>query len=190
MIVGFLALGATAEAVLVSLDVNPPNGQASRTVTLGTPFTVDIVVSDVTDLIGFTIDLGFDASVLTATGGSIGTFLGGGLLLFPPDLTPPDVNLVGGTFIGVGTTGSGVLASINFTAVGPGVNSPLDFNLVQLTDSLGGKILDFPVIPGSEDSVSNGSITVVPIPGAALLFGTGLIGLIAIARRKALRTQN
>ena len=56
----------------------------------------------------------------------------------------------------------------------PGV-SPLDFSAVLLSDALGDAL---PVT-----TVGN-SITVVPVPAAVWLFGSGLLGLVGIARRK------
>lgn len=54
------------------------------------------------------------------------------------------------------------------------------FDQVGLSDVYGGGTLNYAYV----DNVLYGGLSTVPIPAAAWLFGSGLIGLIGIARRK------
>lgn len=205
-IVGLLALGATAEAVLVEIDMDPgsPGVQTNLSpVLVNDIFTVDVLVSGLTSpplaanevpLQGFEFHLNYDSAVLDAT-----SAVGGNILLAPtftlPDLTTPGLVVFGDLSLGdpTSTAAAGILASITFNTVGPGF-SLLDLNGILDPDNpldnpngVALTALDQVSIP--IDTVNNGSVNFVPIPGAALLFGTGLMGLIGIARRKALRTK-
>jgi len=141
---------------------------------------------------GFEFFLNFNAAVLSATGVS-----GGGFLL-PTTFAIPDISTPGlvhfaelslATPPSIGSAGK--LASISFNTIGQGT-SLLNLNgIFNLEDNPNGVALTAPFeINIPIDMVKNGSVNFVPIPGAALLFGTGLIGLIGIARRKALATKN
>jgi len=183
MIVGLWALGATAEAVMVSLDVDPSTAgiQNAISVPFGPSVTVDVVVDAVTDLNAFQFNLGYIGAILNATTITSGMFLSAGIPI-GVDLGPPLLKYGEFQFSDAASSGTDVvLASIIFDTVGLGT-STLTLPVVKLSGPHAFEILN--------GSGTGGSITVVPIPGAALLFGTGLIGLIAIARRKSLRTKN
>jgi hypothetical protein len=74
------------------------------------------------------------------------------------------------------STGAFVVATVEFLAVGLGASN------LTLSEAAGN--------PWASDGSSinptfaNGSVTVVPIPAAMWLFGSGLVGLIGISRRK------
>jgi len=184
MIVGLWALGATAEAAMVSLDVDPSTAgiQDKIKVQLGDTVTVDVVVDAVTDLNAFEFNLGYIGARLNARTIMSGMFLPGPPISAVEDLGPPLLKYAEFQFSDAASSGTDVvLASIIFDTVGLGT-STLTLPVVKLSGPHSFEILN--------GSGTGGSITVVPIPGAALLFGTGLIGLIAIARRKSLRTEN
>ena len=99
-------------APVVSLSPNPAS------VILGTAFTLDVSVTGVSDLYAFQFDLGFDPSVLAATGISEGAFLGtGGATFFIPggiDNGAGSISSTANTLLTAigGVSGGGVLARI------------------------------------------------------------------------------
>lgn len=68
-----------------------------------------------------------------------------------------------------------LLATLTFNGASAGT-SQLGFGAVVLSDALGNVIANPTLVPAS--------ITVVPLPAAIWLFGSGVLGLIGIARRK------
>jgi adhesin HecA-like repeat protein len=122
------------------LSVQPP----SVNVTSGQNFSVDVIVSGVTDLFAYQFDLGFNPSVVRADGVTEGSFLAtGGSTLF----IPGSIDNVGGAVSNNGDTlltaisgvsGGGTLASFEFTAVGGGSSSLDIFNTIVLDSSLSG----------------------------------------------------
>lgn len=179
---GVLLLGTQAAmAVAISVNVVPPAGP---TVNLNDSFDVQILIDDVAGLTGFQFDLGFDASLLSATGVTSGG-------IFDPFTAPPLPVITAGNVAygeasldlfgpGFATAVPTVIATISFTAIGVGT-SGLDLSSILLSDTA------FP-IPGSipVDNTANGSIEVVgtvPLPGTLVLCMIGLLGLGAARRR-------
>ena len=107
------------------LSVQP----SSLNVASGANFTVSVAVSGVTDLFAFQFDLGFNPSVLKADGVTEGPFLAsGGSTSFVPgaiDNVGGDVSNNADTLLTAisGVSGSGTLASFEFTALGSGSSS-------------------------------------------------------------------
>jgi hypothetical protein len=88
-----------------------------------------------------------------------------------------------------------------FTNAGPFTNLPADDGHWSSTDSTPGNAWDFFFLDGTSNdhsgdintkefgelyawAVYDGDVSAVPVPAAAWLFGSGLIGLVGIARRK------
>jgi adhesin HecA-like repeat protein len=145
---------------------------ASLNVTPGQVFTVDIAVSDVTDLFAYGFDLGFDPSVLAAAGITEGPFLAaGGPTFFIPgsnDNTAGTVSATGNTLLTAitGVTGTGVLARATFNVVGAGNSSINLFGVTLLDSSLSG-------IPVNTQS---GAVTAaVPEPSTLLSAAVALL---------------
>jgi hypothetical protein len=161
---------------------------APQTVAPGDTLTVDVLGSQLTDVIAFGFDLGFDASVLAFTSASEGTFLSkdGGLTDFrfcpdadsgcPPDSTPPSVFslLFEGSVSSTIPTQPELLATLVFAVIGAG-----DANLVLNSRLLDSQLND--IAPLEE---VGGAITSVPEPSTLALLGVGL----AAAARKRLKT--
>jgi hypothetical protein len=141
----------------------------------GDTITVDIVGIDFIDpLAGGTFDLGFDSAHLQINSVTINTttyeFLpdGGGLL------SPGVWGTVGFDTFGVAPTGDITIALLNLTVLSAGTSNVIiqssaffDDVATQLDPTL------TPLVVGS-----------VPVPAAVWLFGSGLLGLIGVARRK------
>ena len=128
-----------------ALSVDPPS-IIDETKVAGTTFTININVTDVTDLYTFDFRLTYSTAVLTATEVTMGSF-------FPPDSMEwrkeiDDtvgyvrylVSMPLGTPPGQGVSGNGTLAIINFTVDSYG-GSALDLCDTKLSDSYAEPIL-------------------------------------------------
>ncbi len=164
---------------------------SSQNVAVGQTLTLDIRIADVIDLYAFGFDLGFDPSVLSANdGGSEGAFL---LLGGPTLFIPGTIDNTGGTISYIsnalngsvpGVSGSGILATMRFTALASGSSGINLFNPILLDSTF------------SEPTVSiePGNVTVtpptsnnIPEPSTLVLIGIGLAGLELRRRRRANR---
>ena len=162
-------LPASSGAATVSVSFEP----LDPTVILGDSFSVDIV-ADISDpILGWGLDIGFDSTILSLTGTTIGSlwqpavaFDGDDLagLAFPDAISGPNVLLATLTFDAIDLGTSGLTASVTMGDLTEG------FALIAP-----GTFADLTVI--------DGSVEVVPVPAAVLLFASGLIGLIGIGRR-------
>jgi hypothetical protein len=136
---------------------------ASRTVTVGETFTLDVGISGVTNLGAFEFTLAYNPSVVTPTAATLGPFLGSTGLT---NTVPPGAPLIsagqltygaysyGGTS---GPSGSGVLASLTFKARVPGA-SALHFR----TDAVFAPVLADPHGSLLSAVAQDGSLNVVP----------------------------
>jgi hypothetical protein len=156
------------------------------------PFTLDILVNDVTDLVGFNFTLSYDSTVLQLLSVTEGSFLAsaltpGGFTFFIEGDTSVD-GVVRDVAAAIspspslpdplapyGASGSGVLVSLIFLPLSLGdAGVTLDLASLTLLDS------SFNVIP---TEAVDGHVT-VPEPSTLLLIGLGLAGA-ARWRRKA-----
>jgi hypothetical protein len=178
----FTLLGSMASAQAV-LSVDP----VSQTVAPGTDFTVDVNISNVSDLYGYQFDLTFNPNVIAAVSSSEGSFLatGGNTTFFIPgtnDNLDGTVSATADTILGPGpgVSGSGEIVAFTFDALKAGTSS-LDIVNETLLDS------NLNII---SDSTVGASITVGPATSAAPEIDAGstpsavlmLLGGLAILR--------
>ena len=185
-------------AVAVTLSLQP----ASQTAMPGDTVTLDLVIDRLGDfapdsLAAFDIDIAYDTSVLTFVGYTLGPSLGA-LMTEAVDFSLGDT---GGTvniaelsllenddsscffcippYLDEIQPGSFTLASLDFTVdvLAPGSSTIVSIDTVNtLGDGFGAAL--------TVESTTDAVINAVPIPAAAWLFNSGLIGLIGIARRR------
>jgi len=162
-----------AAVVLPALDIQDMGVDAGGNVT-STSFTIDATAfSIVTD--GAPIDIDDESFILTSTSGS-----------YDP---AADFGFGYGTFAGTFSVGgllSGTFSSLEVFGYGDGTSFDFESELVFVAGSLMGGF-DSGRIEGtlSGDVAIAKLGAVVPVPAAVWLFGSGLIGLVGIARRKA-----
>lgn len=169
-----------------SISVTP----SALNVTVGQTFSVDVFISGVSDLYAFQFDIGYDPSILSAGAISEGAFLlEGGSTLWDTGSINNSGGVIDDTFgslqsIVPGVDGSGVLASINFTALAAGSSNISLFDIILL-DS---QIFDIDVSSVSSTNILVNAQTIpdptVPEPATVFLLIIGLIGLTSV-RRKA-----
>jgi hypothetical protein len=123
-----------AQASFATVDVSPP----SITATVGQEFSVDINISNVSDLYGWEFKLGWDPSLLSLVGVDEGPFLkSGGDTFFTYFLNTTEEHIVvdctlEGMIPGVNGTGTLATVTLNPTNVG---KCPLNLYDVTLLDS-------------------------------------------------------
>lgn len=171
--VWLLGLGS-AQAATVTFDPNP------ESVSLNDIFSLDIVGQNFLSVVdGGGVDFTFDKNVVNVLSVSID------LLVWDFFVQNGTIDNLLGTVDGIAVNalsnvgpGNFTVATVQFQAVGVGTTSLVLSEYALNTFASGGS----PINP----SFSNGSVTVlsaVPIPGAVWLFGSGLFGLISVARK-------
>jgi hypothetical protein len=178
MLCGLLLVGKPA-AASVELNFTPD----SSTVGLGGTIIIDVTIAglDLEDLGAFDFNVNYDNSILSFLGYTLGGGLGDlsnddALDLSLGDIGFGQINLAEVSLFGLsGQADSFVLATLTFDALAAG-SAMLTFSDVVLSDATG------------EESIALGysgvaNANVVPIPGAAWLLGSGLLGLAALRKR-------
>jgi hypothetical protein len=178
-VAAFTLVGSLANAQAV-LSVDP----TTQTTSTGNIVTVDVNISNVSDLYGYQFDLAFNPSVLQAISSSEGPFLAtGGSTFFIPGTND---NLGGTVFATAdtlltavsGVSGSGELAVFTFDAVGPGT-SAVTIQNETLLDSALNFISD--TATGGSVSVKSSTIAAPEIdPASATSALTLLLGGLAV----------
>jgi len=130
----FASLASGAQAALLKLT------PSSATVAMGDSFTLALSILGVSDLAGWSVDVGFGStSLVNATGASDGTFFGGGDIFAPYviDNSAGSIAFLGAALTGFGgVSGDGLLATLSFEALAVGTAN-FAFTLAQLIDSSG-----------------------------------------------------
>jgi hypothetical protein len=180
-------LSSPVFAYQTALTIDP----ASSTANVGNSLTLDVDISNVTNLYAFQFDLSFAPGTLSAVSIVEGSFLPTvGATFF----VPGTIDNVGGTVAstadtllgpGPGVNGGGTLAILTLTGLVPGTSSIGLSNVMLLNSSLG------PI----STSLQNGSVMVsgmapTPEPNSSVLFITGisLLGFVLLRRTQAPQT--
>lgn len=171
LILGGLTLGQVQAATISFVP-------QTTTVNVGDTFNVDIFASDFTELAGGIIDFSFDpASLALATDPLVDSYWD-----FAP--APGSLDTVdSGTWRGIGfdvfvndaLRGDGPIASLSFVALEAGASS---LDILASSEFFSFTAQLFPTIESADIT-----ITAVPIPGAFLLFASGLLALVRLPRR-------
>lgn len=172
-VLGLLLIPIATQAALISMT------PSLSTVDVGDTFSVNVHVDQTVDLTSWQFDLKYDPLLLRAESVMEGPFLSSfGATSFVPgviDNSTGDITLVSSAFVDFGPlpNGNGELAIVHFKALGLGV-SPLDLQNLSFNFNSG-------------LNSTNASVSVVPIPGTAILMGAGcalLLTVWAIQRRR------
>ena len=166
-----LLFGSGGVALAATVDFNPNPKQVGP----GETFDLDIVGTDfITSLAGGSFDLGFDSVKLQINSVTNNTavyeFLpdGGGLL------SPGLWGTIGFDTFGTAPTGNMTIATINLTVLTADTSSLVIQNSAFFDD----------VATQLDPTLDAGVISSVPVPAAVWLFGSGLLGLVGVARKK------
>jgi hypothetical protein len=177
-------LGATTQAWAAPI-LSFSTGPAAQ---VGSTVTYNIAIDDIADLYAYQLSINYDARYLRALNVTEGAFLGtagstvSGVLGMDTGL----IDFVYGSLLGPtpGASGSGLLASITFEAIGAGT-SALSFADVIFLDSVGDDIAGLTALSGQGVVLADpGGPVDVPEPASVLLFGAGLAGAAALRRRR------
>ena len=177
-------LGASTQAWAAPI-LSFSTGPAAQ---VGSTVTYNIAIDDIADLYAYQFSINYDARYLRALNVTEGAFLGtagstvSGVLGMDTGL----IDFVYGSLLGPtpGASGSGLLASITFEAIGAGT-SALSFADAIFLDSVGDDIAGLTALSGQGVVLAEpGGPVDVPEPASALLFGAGLAGAAALRRRR------
>ncbi len=177
-------LGASTQAWAAPI-LSFSTGPAAQ---VGSTVTYNIAIDDIADLYSYQFSINYDARYLRALNVTEGAFLGtagstvSGVLGMDTGL----IDFVYGSLLGPtpGASGSGLLASITFEAIGVGT-SALSFADVIFLDSVGDDIAGLTALSGQGVVLAEpGGPVDVPEPASVLLFGAGLAGAAALRRRR------
>lgn len=177
-------LGASTQAWAAPI-LSFSTGPATQ---VGSTVTYHIAIDDIADLYAYQFSINYDARYLRALNVTEGAFLGtaGSTVSGVLGMEPGFIDFVYGSLLGPipGASGSGLLASITFEAIGAGT-SALSFADVIFLDSVGADIAGLTALSGQGVVLADpGGPVDVPEPASVLLFGAGLAGAAALRRRR------
>ena len=166
-LVFFIGVCARPAAALPIVSVQPASGPVNP----ADSFSLNIDISNVQDLFGFQFDLFYDPALLSVSLIEEGSFLSSaGDTFFIPGLIDSitgTIAFTANTLLGpiVGSSGSGTLARLTFTALSPGTSTVGITNLLLLDSALA----------EISATTQNTKVNTVPEPGSVVLLATGLV---------------
>ena len=165
-------------------------GSSPSPIYVGDTFSVDITGSGFTSTVdGGGVNFSYDNSIFNVTSVTIGSVWDP--LISSQGATNNGAGTVDGLYVNTfgavdgnaDVTGNFVVATVEFLAVGLGT-SALDLSEYGLNPWASGGVLINPDFLNGQMTVVADPSGVVPVPAAAWLFGSGLLGLAGMARRK------
>lgn len=178
MAIFLLLFSGCVSAATIGWDTAPAS------INVGDSFSLNILGSGfISNVDGGGVNFSYDSSILNVTSvsidGSVWDFGSAGISTGVIDNGAGTVDgIMVNTFSDV--IGSFDVATIQFLAIGSGT-SALNLAEYALNPWASGGSLINPIMAGSSLTV----LQSVPVPAAVWLFGSGLLGLIGLARRKA-----
>jgi len=190
-LVGALAWTAPASAITVFADFNGDMIHDASFTPSSTPFT-GTVYADVdtafTAAHGGLLSYGVRASVIPPAFLDITAIVSDAGWLLPETIapTPPTdvVDVFDGT-IGTGRGGLVALFDITFEVKGAGTTTFSMGDVFPDNASFDGFVAEDGFVADGSINYLDTEISTIPIPAAAWLFGSGLIGLVGVARKRA-----
>ena len=175
----FFATSLSIFAATPNLELTPPN----QTVLIGAKGTVNIVVEDVTNLMGADITLDFDNSKLKYDSADPGSFWSPeGLLVFSPLATGGSVNINLSAEVATVKSGSGTIITVTFERIASGVTD-ICFGSTDLRDEA------WQFIPHTKGGCCSFSECIGDFNGD-LQVNFGDLGIFAIAYRSTVGDDN
>lgn len=173
-----LTFGMATTANAVSLSLTAPN-----TVNIGETFSVNLIVSNLAnkDIAAYDIDVKFNNDVINYVNYTLGTVLStsDGSFDGSQGLKSTKVINLNETSYAIDLSSQPnqfVLATLQFTAFNQGVSN-LSIAYSDLSDALANTL--------SADNIIDTQVKVIPVPSAAWLMGSALLGLASVARKRA-----
>ena len=190
----FRACASNTEGTVYGADktfTTPPPGTgtnleltpATQTVLIGAKGTVNVVVEDVTNLMGADITLNFDDSILKYDSSAPGSFWSPeGLLVFSPLATGGSVNIQLSAEVANAKSGSGTIITVTFERIASGVTD-ICFGSTDLRDDA------WQVIPHTKGGCCSFSECIGDFNGD-LQVNFGDLGIFAMAYRSTVGDDN
>jgi hypothetical protein len=175
-----LSFGTVQASTTISLQPQSPS------VTLGDQIVIDVVLSTDLSFLSGALDFTFETELASFSSFSFGSAVDSDFSFSPDTSVAGQINNFGfANFSGINGANI-VLAKITFDAIGTGT---ADFASTVDQSFEGGWFIEGSTEPINDFSTfiltpTSVEINAVPIPGAVWLLGSGLIGLVAMKRRK------
>ena len=191
-LLGAAALLMASQANAATVQIDP----ASFDATLGTTFDLTVEGVGFTEAtMGGGFELHWDAAVLNLTSSEADIVSSLGLNGFDSaalvggvniDLTGGVLQVAAGKFFELPVAGDFAITLLGFEALNPGTGiTPTDLGIFALQPNWLGVDGITPLVEQPNYVGATVTVGAVPVPAAVWLFGSGLIGLVGIARRRS-----